>query len=170
MFEIAEDAEEQQEILHELGDLQSVFFFRAESWEHGIGDFNDFFTWNQFSHEVTTILAFAQPQPCAWCFRVWILGPQSGVLGIPIWLTRWRFFSDLAKPWGENLLQVGATARWSNLNQLLRFFFSNWTTRPLAFQRWVPISVISSHGIFWTTEDGTRSKTENRGFQQACLS
>ena len=30
MFEIAEDAEEQQEILHELGDLQS-FFFGVES-------------------------------------------------------------------------------------------------------------------------------------------
>jgi len=34
MFEIAEDAEEQQEILHELGDLQSFFLeLRVESME-----------------------------------------------------------------------------------------------------------------------------------------
>ena len=67
------------------------FFFRLRAWNRR---FDDFFYLESILHEVTTILAFAQPQPCAWCFRVWILGPQSGVLGTDL-TYKMFFFSDL---------------------------------------------------------------------------
>ena len=102
------------------GTFSSFCWLRVERMEWG---FEFFHLGISLDSEVATILAFAQPQPCTWCFRVWILDKDDGKVTDLTYKSRFVF-------WKTRLGDVGrkSTTRCYNLVQLnffVRFFQLN---------------------------------------------